>query len=152
MSTCKHQIKPSAVEILSLQSAFVCEKCDEYVEPVKPWRTIRALVSAVCLITVLYAAFSKLQGTLEALALMIGIILAAVLVFFVSNHLILTRAPLVDARREVNPDYLSEYDDTDDDIDELIDEVENPFTIETMDPMRPLETIEPPNPLEPFDK
>lgn len=116
MSTCKHQIRPTVMEILSLQAAFYCENCDKFVEPMRPWRTIRALINAFCLIAILYAAFSKLQGTLQALGWMIGIILAALLLFFALNYLILTKAPLEEARADVNPDYNSEYDDTDDDI------------------------------------
>ncbi len=113
MSTCKHRIKPTAVEILTLQSAFLCEVCDEYVEPIKPWRIVRALVSAISLIAILYAAFSKLQGTLEALALMIGIIALALIIFFTVNFLVLTKTPLTLARADVNPDLMGLYEDDD---------------------------------------
>lgn len=151
MSTCKHKIKPTAIEILTLQSAFICELCEEYVEPVQPWRTVRALISTVSLITVLYAAFSRLQGTLEALALMIGIILAAVLVFFIGNYLVLSKAPLAIARPDVNPDFLGEYDDTDDDIEEYASTDEGMASMEAVkpiDPIVPTESLHPMSPTE----
>lgn len=134
MSTCKHRIKPTAVEIVTLQTAFVCEDCDEYVEPIKAWRIIRALVSAGSLIVILYAAFSKLQGTLEALALMIGIIALAVVIFFATNYIILTKTPLANARAEVNPDLIGLYED-DDNGDDLEEDLESEDPAPGQDPV-----------------
>lgn len=111
MKNCKHKITPSWMQIVTLQQAFVCDLCDEYVEPIRKWRIVRAAINAVSLLVILYAAFSKLQGTLNALALVLGIVVAALALFFLANYLILTKGSLQEARPQVNPDLMGAYDD-----------------------------------------
>ncbi len=128
MNHCKHKITPTMMQIFTLQPAFICELCNEYVEPISKWRIVRALINTLSLLTALYAAFSKLQGTLNALALMLAIIAAAVAVFFLGNYLILTKTPLQAARPQVNPDLMASYYDEEAD---LIDEDESQVHDET---------------------